>query len=81
MGKQTSETKLTKRRTVACVEMSTKHLYRRAFSELQLLELNKNGYKQDHSYHFITDGVLSQEEMDTQAKLTAKYLDDINKGK
>ena len=27
------------------------------------------------------EGVLSQEEMDAQAKLTAKYLDDINKGK
>ena len=26
------------------------------------------------------EGVLSQEEMDAQAKLTAKYLDDINKG-
>jgi len=54
--KEISETKPTKRRTVACVEMSTKHLYRRAYSELQLLELNKNGYKQDHSYHFITGG-------------------------
>ena len=27
------------------------------------------------------EDVLSQEEMDAQAKLTAKYLDDINKGK
>jgi len=50
------EEKPTKRRTVACAEMTTNHLYRRAFSELQLLELNKTGYKQDHSYHFITAG-------------------------
>ena len=30
---------------------------------------------------FEVEGMLSKEEMDAQAKLTAKYLDEINKGK
>ena len=39
----------------------------------------KRGYIEKQKLEI--EGVLSQEEMDAQAKLTAKYLDDINKGK
>lgn len=44
-----------RRRTVACTEISTRYLYRRAFSELSLLDATpplRDGY----SYHFITAG-------------------------
>jgi len=45
----------TRRRTAECIELSTQYLYRRAFSEISLLDLNlelKNGY----SYNFLTGG-------------------------
>ena len=45
------------RRTTECFEMSTNHLYRRAFSESQLLDkLGLEDFKQGHSYHFLTGG-------------------------
>lgn len=45
------------RRTVACLELSTRHLYRRAFSEMSLLDAcGSFDFKAGHSYHFITAG-------------------------
>jgi hypothetical protein len=45
------------RRTVACLELSTRHLYRRAFSEVSLLDAcNQFDFKDGQSYHFITAG-------------------------
>ena len=49
------EKKPSKRRTVDCVELSTKYLYRRAFSEVQLLDTTPE-LKGGHSYNYITAG-------------------------
>lgn len=43
------------RRKVACTELSTPYLYRRAFSELSLLDATPP-LVPGHSYHFITAG-------------------------
>lgn len=46
------------RRSVKCFELSTKYLYRRAFSEVQLLNSLKDmsGFQTGYSYHSITAG-------------------------
>lgn len=45
------------RRTVACLELSTRHMYRRAFSEVSLLDsCGSFDFTDGHSYHFITAG-------------------------
>lgn len=45
------------RRTTACIELSTRHLYRRAFSEVSLLDAcGQLNFKEGESYHFITAG-------------------------
>lgn len=55
--KDVSANKPTHRRTVACVELSTRHIYRRAFSEMSLLDVcGKFDFKSGQSYHFITAG-------------------------
>lgn len=55
------DTKRTKRRKVACYERSDKHIYRRAFSEVRLLEsMNGEDFKQNHSYNYITGGDVDQ---------------------
>lgn len=47
----------TRRRTAVCLELSTRHLYRRAFSESTLLDtLGSFDFKEGSSYHFITAG-------------------------
>ena len=66
--------KPTKRRTVECVELSTSYLYRRAFSETQLLDVLPKEFKEWHSYNCITAGdvdslsylkvVLRQQDLD-----------------
>ena len=43
------------RRTVECLELSMKYLYRRAFSEIQLLD-NTEELKDGHCYNYITAG-------------------------
>lgn len=43
------------RRSMA-IERETRHIYRRAFSETQLLDITPKEYKKGHSYHFITAG-------------------------
>lgn len=49
--------KPSRRRTAACLELSTRHLYRRAFSEMTLLDLlGTFDFKEGTSYHFITGG-------------------------
>ena len=49
--------KKTRRRTTACVELSTRYEYRRAFSETKLLDAcGQFDFKPGHSYHFITAG-------------------------
>ena len=63
-----------RRRKTACIELSNKYLYRRAFSETQLLDVVDFDYKMGHSYHFITGGdvdslsflktVLRQQDLD-----------------
>lgn len=64
-----------RRRTTQCIELSTKYLYRRAFSEVSLLDAcAKFDFKIGHSYHFITAGdvdalsflkaVLRQQDLD-----------------
>lgn len=45
------------RRTTACIELSTRHLYRRAFSESSLIDAcGLFDFKDGESYHFITAG-------------------------
>ena len=66
--------KPTKRRTVECVELSTSYLYRRAYSETQLLDVLPKEFKEGHSYNCITAGdvdslsylkvVLRQQDLD-----------------
>ena len=57
----TLKTKTTKRRKVACYERSDKHIYRRAFSELRLIEsMNGEKIKENTSYNYITGGDVDQ---------------------
>ena len=45
------------RRTTMCHEVSTRFLYRRAFSETRLLDAcGEFDFKEGHAYHFITAG-------------------------
>lgn len=44
------------RRRSECIDRVTKQIYRRAFSETQLLDLIPDGLKEGHSYNFITAG-------------------------
>ena len=47
----------TKRRSVECLELSTKYEFKRAFSEIKLLEaLKYERLKENTSYNFITGG-------------------------
>ena len=47
----------THRRKTQCYELSTKYLYRRAFSETSLLDAcEKFEFREGHAYHFITGG-------------------------
>ncbi|WP_147639736.1 hypothetical protein [Alistipes shahii] len=47
----------THRRKTQCYELSTKYLYRRAFSETSLLDAcEKFEFQEGHAYHFITGG-------------------------
>lgn len=47
----------THRRKTQCYETSTKYLYRRAFSEVSLLDACKEfDFRNGHAYHFITGG-------------------------
>ena len=49
--------KKSKRRSVECLELSLKYEYKRAHSEIKLLEsLNYEKFKENHSYNFITGG-------------------------
>lgn len=48
--------KRTHRRHAACVELSERYLYRRAFSELSLLDIIPKELKEGHSVHVITAG-------------------------
>ena len=49
--------KKTKRRTTECLELSTKYEYKRAYSEIKLLESMKyQPLKKGYSYNFITGG-------------------------
>lgn len=48
--------KIGKRRTVACVELSENYLYRRAFSEVSLLDVIPKDLEEGHSVHCITAG-------------------------
>lgn len=66
--------KKTKRRTTVCTELSSRYLYRRAFSETQLLDALGLDLKEGYSYHCITAGdvdglsylkcVLRQQDLD-----------------
>lgn len=47
----------THRRKTQCFELSTKYLYRRAFSEMSLLDACREfEFQNGHAYHFITGG-------------------------
>ncbi len=46
----------TKRRKVKCTVHTDTYLYRRAFSEVQLLDVAGLNFKEGESYHFITGG-------------------------
>ena len=48
--------KKTHRRTEACIQRSDKHLYRRAFSESQLMDAVGVDFKDGETYHCITGG-------------------------
>ena len=49
--------KRTHRRKTQCFELSTKYLYRRAFSEMSLLDACQEfEFQNGHAYHFITGG-------------------------
>lgn len=45
-----------RRRHTAVTELSNAYLYRRAYSETQLLDVVDFRYEEGHSYHFITGG-------------------------
>ena len=63
-----------RRRHTAVTELSNAYLYRRAYSETQLLDVVDFRYEEGHSYHFITGGdvdslsflktVLRQQDLD-----------------
>ena len=44
------------RRHAACIELSERYLYRRAFSEVSLLDIIPRDLKEGHSVHVITAG-------------------------
>ena len=46
----------TKRRTTECLELSLKYEYRRAFSEVNLINSAGLEFKENHSYNFLTAG-------------------------
>lgn len=48
--------KTTRRRTTECIEREIKTIYRRAYSETQLLDVTPREFKDNHSYNFITGG-------------------------
>ena len=53
----TGKVKKTRRRTTKCLELSPKYEYRRAFSEVKLLEaMEYVELKDGHTYNFITAG-------------------------
>lgn len=57
VSEQADAPKRTHRRTTQCYELSTKYLYRRAFSETSLLDAcGAFEFQEGHSYHFITGG-------------------------
>ena len=45
-----------KRRSTECYQLSSRFLYRRAFSETQLLDIITSEFKDGESWHFITAG-------------------------
>jgi hypothetical protein len=51
-----ADEKKTRRRSTECLELSNHFLYRRAFSETQLLDVTPHEFKDGQSYHFITGG-------------------------
>nr|AIF26697.1 hypothetical protein [uncultured bacterium fosmid pJB83B9] len=63
-----------RRRQTQCFELTTQYLYRRAYSETQLLNVVDFDYKPGHAYHFLTGGdvdslsflktVLRQQDLD-----------------
>lgn len=48
--------KVTRRRHTECLERTTNQIYRRAYSETQLLDVLPEGLKEGNSYNFITSG-------------------------
>lgn len=54
--KSTSKDVVTKRRTTECLELSLKYEYRRAFSEVNLINSAGLEFKKNHSYNFLTAG-------------------------
>ncbi len=48
--------KVSKRRHTECTTRTDKHLYRRAFSETQLMDVVGNDFKDGEEYHCITAG-------------------------
>ncbi len=48
--------KRSKRRHAACIELSERYLYRRAFSEVSLLDIIPKELEEGHSVHVITAG-------------------------
>ena len=54
--KQSEDIKKTKRRKTACIELTQKHEYKRAFSEVKLLEITPCELKEGTTYNFITGG-------------------------
>ena len=70
------KTKAPKRRQTALLERTDRHIYRRAFSELKLLDcLNDEKLKEGHSYHFITGGDVDSLSFLMLALRTFKKLD------
>lgn len=51
-----SEIKKTKRRTTECLEREMRTIYRRAYSETQLLDVTPREFKEGYSYNFLTGG-------------------------
>lgn len=54
--KSTRDSAPTKRRTTECLELSLKYEYRRAFSEVNLINSAGLEFKENHSYNFLTAG-------------------------
>lgn len=48
--------KKSSRRSVACLELTSKYLYRKAYSEVQLFDVVGSDMKDGQSYHCITGG-------------------------